>query len=59
MYEGFMCVHILQVSGTEIDDSSGNTNIINIEQGHSHTPHTRAILPYSHAVYGHPINGLG
>ena len=35
-----MCVHILQVSGTEIDDCRDITNIIHIEQGHSHTPHT-------------------
>ena len=58
MYEGFMYVHILQVSGTEIDDRRDIANIIHIEQG-PYTKHTHSILPYSHAVYGHPINGLG
>ena len=43
MYKGFMCEHILQVSGTEIDDSRYITNIIQIEQGHIHTPHTRGV----------------
>ena len=30
-----MCVHILQVSGREIDDSRDIKNIIHIEQGHA------------------------
>ena len=52
MYDGFMCVHILQVTGTGITNSRYITNVIHTNKSIP-IHHTHAALPYSHAVYGH------